>query len=324
MKQHVLITGGAGFIGSHLAEHFLQSDWSVTALDDLSTGREENLCAVMNHPDFSFVPGSAAEMALLEPALSRADLVVHLAAVVGVKKVMDDTVATIEKNFHTSETVLRACAERKVRLLVTSTSEVYGANPKERFSEDDDAIIGNSRHRRWCYAAGKLLDEFHAYAHFYNHQLPVTIVRLFNTIGPRQVGHYGMVVPTFVRQALRNQPITIHGDGQQKRCFTNVRDVVFSLAQLAVRPETAGQTFNIGNSTEISIRDLAEMVRRRCASSSEIVLLPYQDVYGEDFVDMQRRKPDVSRLREAIGYAPDTPLATTLDQVIAWMREDSE
>jgi len=216
--------------------------------------------------------------------------------------------------------VLRFCNRFRRRLLITSTSEVYGDSPKELFSEDDASVIGNSRHRRWAYAAAKLLDEFHAFAYFYSAALPVTIARLFNTIGPRQVGHYGMVVPTFINQALRGEPITVFGDGEQRRCFTGVRDAVRCLVALIQKPETVGQIYNVGSQEEVSIRHLAEMIKQMASSSSPIVFRSYREAYGEDFRDMQRRVPDVRKLRAAIGFAPDTPMAILLEEAIADMR----
>jgi UDP-glucose 4-epimerase len=233
-----------------------------------------------------------------------------------VRKVMENAVETIERNLHATETVLKACNLFRLKVLITSTSEVYGATTRERFREDDDSVIGSSRHRRWCYAASKLLDEFHAFAYYYSTSLPVTVVRLFNTIGPRQVGNYGMVVPTFVGQALAGRSITVYGDGSQRRSFTYVGDVVRCLAELAVRPETAGQVYNVGSDQEISILELAEKIKAMTGSASEIVRQSYQSAYGENFIDMERRKPDVSKLRAAIGYAPDTKLAAMLRAVI--------
>ncbi|HOX05371.1 MAG TPA: GDP-mannose 4,6-dehydratase [Planctomycetota bacterium] len=315
-QNHALITGGAGFIGSHLAEHLLAAGWRVTAVDDLSTGSIANLRSVEGRPGFRLYVSSAGDEALLRALAADAHVVFHLAAVVGVKKVMESAIQTIEKNLHTTETVLKVANLFRLRTVVASTSEVYGANPRESFREDDDSIIGTSRHRRWSYAASKLLDEFHAFAYFYSTSLPVTVVRLFNTIGPRQVGHYGMVVPTFVGQALAGRPITVYGDGRQRRCFTFVKDVVRCLAELAARPATVGQVYNIGSDQEITIMDLARKVKAMTGSPSEVVLQSYQEVFGENFVDMERRKPDVSKLRAAIGYAPDTRLEAMLQTVI--------
>ena len=314
-QKHALITGGAGFIGSHLCEHLLAKGWCVTVIDDLSTGRIENVKALDSNPDFKMIVGEAGEASLLESLVAKADTVFHLAAVVGVRKVMEDTIATIEKNLHTTEVVLRACNRYRKRFLDASSSEVYGANPKDSFSEEDNAIIGPSRYRRWCYAAAKLMDEFHAYAYYYSTALPMTIVRLFNTVGPRQVGHYGMVVPTFVNQALAGEPITIHGDGSQQRCFTYVKDVARCLVELSERKEAIGEVYNIGSTNEISIKDLAEKIKQMTGSDSPIIFKSYGEVYGETFVDMERRRPNTSKLKAAIGYAPDTSLDEILQEI---------
>jgi UDP-glucose 4-epimerase len=321
-SRHALITGGAGFIGSHLAEHLLDEGHRVTVLDDLSTGSIGNVRHLESRESFRILVGSAADEALLERVAADADVLYHLAAVVGVRKVMHDTVRTIETNLHSTEAVLRVANRFRIRTLLTSTSEVYGAGTRERLSEEDDEIIGPSHYRRWCYAAGKLLDEFHAYAYHYSTALPVTIVRLFNTIGPRQVGHYGMVVPTFVRQALRGEPLTVHGDGGQSRCFTWVGDVVRALVALAESTDTVGEVYNVGSDEEVTVRELAELVLELTGSDSGIVTKSYREVYGEDFVDMRRRHPDTTKLRAALGFAPDTPLREALRQVIASMRAE--
>ncbi len=321
--KHALITGGAGFIGSHLCEHLLGAGWRVTVIDDLSTGRIENVKALEENPDFRVIVGEAGDAELLEPLVARADTVFHLAAVVGVRKVMEDTIATIERNLHTTEVVLRACNRYRTRFLDTSSSEVYGANPKDSFTEDDNAIIGPSRYRRWCYAAAKLMDEFHAYAYYYSTALPMTIVRLFNTVGPRQVGHYGMVVPTFVGQALKDEPITVHGDGSQQRCFTFVKDVARCLVELSECEKAVGEVYNIGSANEISIMELARKVKEMTGSSSPIVCKSYGEVYGETFVDMERRRPNTDKLKAAIGYAPDTGLDEILQSVIKERGKDA-
>ena len=319
---HALVTGGAGFIGSHLCELLIRRGYTCTALDDLSTGRRENLAALDGTSAFRFVNGSACDIPLVLALIKDADVVFHLAAVVGVKKVMENSVGTITRNVQSAHVVLDACAAFGRRAIITSTSEVYGASAREVQREDDDSVIGNSRHRRWCYAATKLLDEFYAYAHFHASGLPVTIVRLFNTIGPRQVGHYGMVVPNFVERALRNEPLIVHGDGTQRRCFTAVGDVVACLAELAEKSGAAGQTYNIGSDREISIRELAELVIRLTDSRSAIESRSYAEIYGEDFVDMQRRRPDVTRLRTELGHAPSTPLEHVLGDIITAARRD--
>jgi UDP-glucose 4-epimerase len=317
-----LVTGGAGFIGSHLCETLVARGWHCVALDDLSTGRRENLAALTGQTNFRFVNGCVADNVIVSQLVKDADAVFHLAAVVGVRKVMENTVGTINRNLDGTRTVLDACAAFGKRTLVTSTSEVYGENPDLTFHEDAPSLIGNSRHRRWCYAATKLLDEFYAYAHFHAAGLPVTIVRLFNTIGPRQVGHYGMVVPNFVRAALAGEPLLVHGDGAQCRCFTSVHDVVRVLADLITVPAAIGKTYNVGSENEISIADLARLICQLTASPSALVFRSYAEIFGEDFVDLQRRRPDLTALRQVLGYAPTTTLAAMLPEIIAALRSE--
>lgn len=315
--RHALITGGAGFIGSHLAEFLLAQGQRVVALDDLSTGRIANVRALEEHERFRLLVGNAGDPALLREAMQGVDTIYHLAAAVGVKKVIADPVDTLERNLHTTEAVLRLASQYRLRVVLASTSEVYGAGTREWFREDDDAVIGEPRKRRWGYASAKLTDEFHAFAYHHATGLAVTVARLFNTIGPRQVDAYGMVVPTFVRQALAGVPLTVFGDGAQRRTFTYVKDVVRCLAGLAERRGTAGEVYNIGGTEEIAIRALAERIIARTSSASPIVTRTYAEAYGEAFNDMERRRPDVTKLRAALGYAPDTPLDVALDAVIA-------
>jgi len=322
--KQALVTGGAGFIGSHLCELLLARGWRVTALDDLSTGRVDNVRALEGREDFRLIVGSASDWDLVREVAARAHTVFHLAAAVGVRKVMDDPVGTVERNLHATETVLRASNQYRLRLLLASTSEVYGASRRERFNEDDDCLIGRSRHRRWAYAAAKLMDEFHAFAYRHANGLEVTIARLFNTVGPRQVGRYGMVVPTFARQAVRGEPLTVYGDGRQRRCFTAVADVVRCLADLAERRDAAGEVFNVGSDNEISILDLAERIRELAGSRSPVVFKTYAEAYGEDFNDMERRRPDVSKLRAFLGYVPETPLDAILRAVLDDVRAKND
>ena len=319
-----LVTGGAGFIGSHLCEALLARGRRVVALDDLSTGRVDNLRAVERHPGFRLIVGDCRDAALVERFLPDAAEVYHLAAAVGVRRIIDAPVETIERNLDSAQTMLRLAARWRTRFLLTSTSEVYGASERAVFREDDDLLIGEPTRRRWSYAATKLLDEFLALAHYHASGLPVTIARLFNTIGPRQVGRYGMVVPTFARQALAGRPLTVHGDGHQRRCFTHVRDVVTCLADLAERPETAGRVFNIGGDVEITMLDLARKIVALCGSASEIVFQSYREAYGTDFNDMERRRPCVERLRAALGRAPATPLEVALADVVAYCRTEEK
>ncbi|GHS98247.1 UDP-glucose 4-epimerase [Planctomycetales bacterium] len=316
MAQTALITGGAGFIGSHLAELLIARGWHCVVLDDLSTGRRSNLAALDGNPRFRFVNGVVEDRVITSALVKDADAVFHLAAVVGVKKVMENTVGTINRNLDATRTLLDACAVFGKRTVIASTSEVYGENPQATFVEDAASIIGNSKHRRWCYAAAKLLDEFYAYAHFHADGLPVTIVRLFNTVGPRQVGRYGMVVPNFIAAAKEGRPLIVHGDGSQSRCFTAVREVARAIADLSEKPQTAGNTYNIGNNQEITIADLAKLVIKLTGSPSPIIYRSYAEIFGENFVDLQHRRPDSTALREALGYAPQTPLTAVLEELI--------
>ncbi len=319
-QPHALVTGGAGFIGSHLAEELLGRGWAVTALDDFSTGRPENVAHLADRPGFALVEGCATQYELVERLGAGASALFHLAAVVGVQKVVDNPVDTVEKNHAATRTALHVAHRHGLRMLATSSSEVYGANPNEAFREDDACMIGPTTQRRWCYSASKLLDEFHAFAFHYAYGLPVTVVRLFNTVGPRQVGRYGMVVPTFVRQALTGEPITVYGDGEQRRSFTDVGDVARCLVDLVQTRETAGQVFNVGSTRETRILDLARLVKRLTGSASEIVFRTYEQAYGEHFEDVARRRPDTTRLAAAIGHVPATPLEEVLPRVIAWVR----
>ena len=320
---HVLITGGAGFIGSHLAERLVWRGDRVTALDDLSTGSRENLAALDGHERFRLVEGSVLDTELVTRLVAEADVVYHLAAAVGVDLILRQPLRSLETNIRGTEHVLRACDAHHRRVLIASTSEVYGKNDKDALQEDDDRILGSSRLSRWFYSAAKAIDESFALAYWEEHGLETVVVRFFNTVGPRQTGRYGMVVPRFVRQALRDEAITVYGDGQQTRCFTNVHDVVRAVVALMETPEAAGQIFNIGQSQEISILDLAQRVIELCGSRSAVKLVPYDDAaaYGEraaGYEDMRRRVPDTSKLERFTGFKPQVPLDETLRQVIAW------
>ena len=314
--HRALVTGGAGFIGSHLAEYLLEQGAQVTCLDDLSTGRVANVAHLEGNPRFRLLVGNAGEPELLREAARGAKTIFHLAAAVGVKRVMADPVDTMERNLHTTEAVLRLASQYRHRLVITSTSEVYGSGSREWFREDDDALIGDPTKRRWGYAASKLADEFHAFAYHHATGLAVTVARMFNTIGPRQVGHYGMVVPTLVRQALSGQPLTVYGDGLQRRSFTWIGDAVRALAGLAAEPSTAGQVYNVGSSEEATILDLANRILRATGAASAIRLVPYEEAYGYAFHDIERRRPETSKLRKALGWSPDTPLDQALEEVI--------
>jgi UDP-glucose 4-epimerase len=316
-----LVTGGAGFVGSHLVERLLALGTNVVVLDDLSTGRRDNLAGL----GCEFVHGSVLDSAIVDEQVSRSDVVYHLAAAVGVQHVMQHPLASLETNIRGSENVLRACAAWQRRVLLASTSEVYGKNAKDALSEDDDRLLGSARMSRWFYAAAKSIDEAFALAYHQERGLPTIVVRLFNTVGPRQMGRYGMVVPRFARWALRGEPLRVYGDGQQTRCFTNVADVVQALVLLMDTPRAAGEIFNIGQPNEIRIVDLAARVIALAESSSEVKLIPYDDAeaYGQSaggYEDMRRRVPDVSKLVAYTGFRPSTPLDDTLREVIAYFR----
>lgn len=320
-----LVTGGAGFIGSHLVERLIERGDRVTVLDDLSTGRRTNLDAVEHRAEFDLVHGSVLDADLVESLIDQADVVYHLAAAVGVDWVLRHPLRSLETNIQGTEHVLRACAAQATprRVLIASTSEVYGKNDKDALVEDDDRVLGSSRLSRWFYASAKGIDEAFALAYWQERGLPVTVVRLFNTVGPRQTGRYGMVVPRFVRWALRNEPVRVYGDGQQTRCFTNVRDVVHALMALMGTPSAAGEIFNIGQPSEIRIVDLARRVIELTESSSELKLVPYhaEEAYGEravGFEDMRRRVPDASKLFAYTGFRPQIGLDQTLREVIAY------
>ena len=319
-----LLTGGAGFIGSHLAERLLHEGASVTVIDDLSTGSIDNVAHLKAHPRFHYVVASVFEKSLLAELIDEADVIVHLAAAVGVRLIIDSPVRTIETNVHGTELVLNLAAKKQKRVLVASTSEVYGKSNKVPFREDDDLLLGPSIKARWSYACSKALDEFLAIAHWREKALPVTVVRLFNTVGPRQTGRYGMVIPNFVQQGLSGKPITVYGDGTQSRCFTHVRDVVWALAKLALEPRAIGEVFNVGSDHEVTINGLAALVRGMTGARSEIVHVPYEQAYAGGFEDMQRRVPDVGKLARLTGYAPRHDLRDVLRDVIDHMRRGRE
>jgi UDP-glucose 4-epimerase len=313
----VLVTGGAGFIGSHLVESLLARGDTVTVIDDCSTGSIENAHMHEGHPTYRFVHGSVLDYPLVEDLIADADHVYHLAASVGVRWVIDNPLQSIITNVRGTETVLETAQRRGARVLIASTSEAYGKNDADMLSEDDDRILGSTRVTRWLYAATKSLDECLAFAYWQEKQLPVVIVRFFNTIGPRQTGRYGMVVPRFVEQALRNEPITVYGDGQQTRCFTDVRDVVRAITALMDSEDALGDVFNVGQSSEISIESLAQRIRHLAQSSSEITLVPYDQAFaGGGFEDMRRRVPNVEKLRRVIGFSPSIPLEETLRHIV--------
>jgi UDP-glucose 4-epimerase len=315
------LTGGAGFIGSHLAERLLDRGHEVLVLDNLSTGSIDNISHLKGSPRFSYVVDSVTNEPLLAEMIDRCDVVFHLAAAVGVKLIVEQPVHTIETNVHGTEVVLKHAAKKRKLVLIASTSEVYGKSIDVPFRESADLVLGPSEKHRWAYACSKLIDEFLALAYWKEKRLPVVIVRLFNTVGPRQTGQYGMVLPTFVRQALAGEPITVFGDGTQSRSFTYVGDVVDALVALALEPRAIGQVFNVGNRGEISIRELAEHVKAATGSRSPIHFVPYDEAYEAGFEDMPRRVPDISKLAQLIGYEPKIDLDDIISRVIAHMRE---
>ena len=314
--MRVLITGGAGFVGSHLADACLARGDEVFILDDLSTGSIDNIEYLKRHPYFHYTIGRVQNAQVTAELVDRVDMVYHLAAEVGVRRVIDSPISTIENNVQATEVVFNAAAKKRKRVLFTSTSEVYGLSTDLPYKEDGNIVMGAASKGRWSYACSKALDEFLALAYYQERQMPVTVVRLFNTVGPRQTGHYGMVVPTLVQQAMTGKPMTVYGDGSQSRCFGFVKDVVRALVALMERPEAAGQIYNIGASTEISILDLAKRVKDITGSASPIVLIPYADAYDAGYQDMPRRIPDTSKLRNLVGFAPTTDIDEIVDSVM--------
>ena len=317
--MRILVTGGAGFIGSHLCDRFLASGHSVTALDDLSTGSLENLREARAQGRFRFVRGTVLDPRRVRQLVERGDAVVHLAAAVGVMLVVNSPVRTIETNIRGTEVILEAAARRKVPVLLASTSEVYGKG-RAPFSEDDDTVLGPPDHARWAYAASKLVDEFLALAYWKERGLPVVIARLFNTVGPRQTGRYGMVVPRLVTQALAGGPLTVYGDGRQTRCFAHVDDVTRALEKLLVARRARGRAINVGSDEELSIGALARLVRRRVNPKASITRVPYRRAYGEGFEDLRRRVPDLSRIRGLIGWKPRHRIEDIIDSVAESLR----
>jgi UDP-glucose 4-epimerase len=314
--MRAFITGGAGFIGSHLSDALLAGGHQVTVLDNLSTGSIGNIAHLKERPGFTYRIDAVENEPLLAELIDGCDVVFHLAAAVGVKKIVEEPVQTIETNVQGTEFVLKHANKKKKLVVIASTSEVYGKSTDVPFHEDADLVMGPTVKHRWAYACSKAIDEFLALAYWKERKLPVIIVRFFNTVGPRQTGQYGMVIPNFVRQALANQPITVFGDGRQSRSFTYVGDVVDALVRLVQEPRAVGQVFNIGNAGEISILDLAQKVRTMTDSSSEIVLIPYDQAYEAGFEDMPRRVPDLRKIDGLIGYRPQVQLDEILARVI--------
>ena len=319
--MRAFITGGAGFIGSHLSEALLDAGHDVLVLDNLSTGSMENIARLKGRPGFEYHIDSVDNESLLAELIDRSDVVFHLAAAVGVKLIVEQPVYTIANNVHGTEVVLKHANKKKKLVVIASTSEVYGKSEDVPFREDSDLVMGPTPKHRWAYACSKAIDEFLALAYWKERKLPVIIVRFFNTVGPRQTGQYGMVIPNFVRQALAGEPITVFGDGTQTRSFTHVADVVQALLKLVVEPKAIGQVINIGNTQEVTILQLAERVRELSGSKSTITFTPYDQAYESGFEDMPRRVPELAKVQALIGYEPKHQLDAILTQVIEYVRK---
>ena len=311
----ILITGGAGFVGSHLADKLISQGHEITVIDDLSTGRYSNVAHLEDTERFRLIIDTVLNEKLMEELIRETDHVYHMASAVGVKLIMERPVRTIETIFRGTDVVLGFCSRYRKRVLIPSTSEVYGKGATVPFKEDDDLLTGATDKHRWAYACAKTLDEFLALAHWKETRLPVVVVRLFNTVGPRQTGQYGMVVPRFVHSAIRNEPIVVHGDGTQSRCFGHVHDVVEGLTKLLDSPECFGQVINIGNSQETSIKGLADRAIALTGSKSEIQFIPYEEAYGDGFEDMRRRVPSLDKAKRLIGYQPTRSLDDIINDV---------
>ncbi len=316
-----LITGGAGFVGSHLADKLHSEGHDITVIDDLSTGRYSNVAHLEGQERFQLIIDTVLNDRLMEGLIRDTDRVFHMASAVGVKLIMEQPVKTIQTIFGGTEVVLKNCSRYRKQVLIPSTSEVYGKSMEVPFSEDNDILKGSTSKHRWAYACAKELDEFLALAHWKETRLPVVVIRLFNTVGPRQTGQYGMVVPNFIKAALQNSPIPIHGDGNQARCFGHVLDVVGGLAKAIETPECFGQVMNLGNNEEVTIKELAEKVIAATGSTSKIDYIPYEIAYGEGFEDMQRRVPNLEKAKRLIGYQPTRTLANIISDVVSEFRE---
>jgi len=321
--MRILVTGGAGFIGSHLCERLVAEGHEVTAIDNLSTGNASNLISLINSENFTLIEGSILDSATLNPLIKNAEYVFHLAAAVGVFNIVKNPLASLLTNIRGTENVLEAAYETKTPVFLTSSSEVYGKNISDSLKESDDRILGTPVTLRWSYSEAKAIDESLAYAYFIEKQLETRIVRFFNTVGPRQLGAYGMVVPRFVRAALSNNPITIYGDGNQTRCFAHVYDVVDAVVALAFSANTLGKVVNIGNNDEISINALARKIIDETESKSDIVYVPYAEAYGDGFEDMERRVPNIDLISQLVGWKPQRNLSTIISDISAEMRKGS-
>jgi len=322
-NQKVLITGGAGFIGSHLAEKLLAAGHQVTAIDDLSTGSLNNIRSVLDNPRFEFVYDNVRNAETMHILVEKCDVVYHLAAAVGVQLIVDDPVHTIETNIHGSEVVLNIANKFRKKVLIASTSEVYGKSENVPFREDDDTVMGSTKFSRWAYACSKAIDEFLGMAYFEQYGLPVVVARFFNTVGPRQTGRYGMVIPRFVERALKNEPLQVYGTGKQSRCFGYVGDVVDAAVALMACPDAAGRVYNVGSTEEINIEGLAKKIIAMTGSKSEIQYISYEEAYGKPVDDMMRRTPCLDRLEATIGFRPRTSLEVILEKVIADKKNNS-
>ena len=318
----ILITGGAGFVGSHLADKLTGEGHQITVIDDLSTGRYQNVEHLEGNKNFRLIIDTVLNEKLMEELIRETDRVFHMASAVGVRLIMEHPVKTIETIFRGTDVVLGFCSRYRKRVLIPSTSEVYGKGARVPFREEDDLLTGSTDKHRWAYACAKTLDEFLALAHWKETRLPVVVVRLFNTVGPRQTGQYGMVVPNFVKSAIRNEPLTVHGDGTQSRCFGHVLDIVEGLTKAIETPECFGQVINFGNDEEVSIKGLAEKAIEMTGSKSEIRFIPYTEAYGEGFEDMQRRVPSLDKAKRLVGFEPTRKLEQIINDVAQQFREE--
>ncbi len=316
-----LITGGAGFIGSHLAERLLESGNEVFVIDNLWTGKLANLAGIQNHERLHLIIETILNESVMNELIFKVDRIYHLAAAVGVRNIMDHPVETLDTNVKGTEVVLRLANQFKKKVLIASTSEIYGKHVEHDLSEDDNRVMGTVKKRRWAYACSKTLDEFLALAYFDEKKLPVLIGRLFNTVGPRQTGQYGMVLPNFVQSALLGKPITVFGDGTQSRSFAHVNDVVEAITRLMDEPSAEGEIFNVGNNEEVSIKDLALRVKEMTGSQSEIDFIPYEKAYGPGFEDMERRCPNIDKLKRTVGFEPSYNLEMIIQSVIEYFKQ---
>ncbi|MBN2135169.1 MAG: GDP-mannose 4,6-dehydratase [Acidobacteria bacterium] len=315
-----LITGGAGFIGSYLAEELLKRNYHVWVIDDLSTGRIENIDALKSNNKFNYIIDTIMNKNLMAELVDRSSVIFHLAAAVGVQLIVDQPVKTIETNIKGTEVVLELAEKKQKKVVIASTSEIYGKSSQIPFTENGDMLFGPTIRSRWSYAVSKAIDEFLGLAYYYEKKLPVAITRLFNTVGPRQTGRYGMVIPRFIKQALNNESLTVYGDGNQSRCFTYVGDVVTAIADVSELKEAFGQVYNIGSTEEITIKDLAEKIIKMTGSKSKIEFIPYEKAYSSGFEDMNRRIPDISKIGKLTGYKPSVNLEEILKRTIEYMR----